>query len=536
LLFVKDLIFIDPEDNTRYVKTESKLQLRVTSPSLSRFSHAPPTARRFLLFFRVEDFVNIFGRALHVVWPDDSLGDVLRELKKGKSHMALVRDVNNEDDQQDPYYEIKGIVTLEDIIEEILGEEIVDETDAFVNNTQTQSVNPLPPQDVGRGSIVEQGSFRWGALRLLDAKLVDETLSHDETKAVVAHLSKNYAHALGRDLLHTDNRLLLTEKQLYRLVATTPVSLLPSAAQDIGQAIPSSEDLLYEKGVPNDYCTIILSGKVTVLVGADNFRSDVSSWSVLAADAMTGLGTSSGVYKPDFSAFVSAGPCRCLRISRAKFSEAVDSSALERQESSHVRKNSDSGGGGSSMSSVAKLNSKTTGSHVHKSSDGGGASSSGGSGAKSNSKTIGSGTISTSGGAIVLGGNATGGTSSAATTTATPEDGTSALPPIMNDWGSSKKQRIFAALKVAAGKVPPAQSVSSPPPNPVSSVSSPPPNPPNPTSSASPPPNPVSSSTPPPPHRTRSAPTSSGAPNTATPLDSTAGPDSNNKNISDDSK
>ena len=88
LLFVKDLIFIDPEDNTL-----------------------------------VSSFVDIFGRGLHVVWPDDSLGDVLRELKSGKSHMALVRDVNNSEGT-DPYYEIRGIITLEDIIEEIIGDEV----------------------------------------------------------------------------------------------------------------------------------------------------------------------------------------------------------------------------------------------------------------------------------------------------------------------------------------------------------------------------------------------------------------------------
>ena len=47
------------------------------------------------------------------MWPDDPLGDVLTELKKGKSHLAVVRDVNNQDSSQDPFYEVKGIITLE---------------------------------------------------------------------------------------------------------------------------------------------------------------------------------------------------------------------------------------------------------------------------------------------------------------------------------------------------------------------------------------------------------------------------------------
>ena len=71
LLFVKDLIFIDPADDTP-----------------------------------VRNFIQIFGRSVHYTWPDDKLGDVLRELRNGKSHLALVRDVVSNGDK-DPYYEIR---------------------------------------------------------------------------------------------------------------------------------------------------------------------------------------------------------------------------------------------------------------------------------------------------------------------------------------------------------------------------------------------------------------------------------------------
>ncbi len=48
----------------------------------------------------------------------------------GKSHLAIVQKVNNEG-EGDPFYEVLGLVTLEDVIEEIIKSEILDESDGY---------------------------------------------------------------------------------------------------------------------------------------------------------------------------------------------------------------------------------------------------------------------------------------------------------------------------------------------------------------------------------------------------------------------
>ncbi|KAH0623075.1 hypothetical protein JD844_031004 [Phrynosoma platyrhinos] len=61
---------------------------------------------------------------------------------QGKSHMAIVQKVNNEG-EGDPFYEVMGLVTLEDVIEEIIKSEIMDESDDYRDNKLKKKPPPL---------------------------------------------------------------------------------------------------------------------------------------------------------------------------------------------------------------------------------------------------------------------------------------------------------------------------------------------------------------------------------------------------------
>ncbi|TKS84953.1 Metal transporter CNNM4 [Collichthys lucidus] len=95
ILYVKDLAFVDPDDCT-------------TLKTITKFYNHP----------------------VHFVFHDTKLDAMLEEFKKGKSHLAIVQKVNNEG-EGDPFYEVLGLVTLEDVIEEIIKSEILDESDLY---------------------------------------------------------------------------------------------------------------------------------------------------------------------------------------------------------------------------------------------------------------------------------------------------------------------------------------------------------------------------------------------------------------------
>lgn len=99
VLYIKDLAFVDPDDNTP-LKT------------LSQFYQNP----------------------CNFIFEDVTLDVMFKQFKEGnKGHMAFVHRVNNEG-EGDPFYETIGLVTLEDVIEELIQSEIMDETDVFTDN------------------------------------------------------------------------------------------------------------------------------------------------------------------------------------------------------------------------------------------------------------------------------------------------------------------------------------------------------------------------------------------------------------------
>ncbi|KAK9465670.1 hypothetical protein V1512DRAFT_44770 [Lipomyces arxii] len=72
--------------------------------------------------------------------PDTTCLNVLNYFQEGKSHMMLVSDSPGE------AYGSLGVVTLEDVIEELIGEEIVDESDVYVDISQgirRKNVSPM---------------------------------------------------------------------------------------------------------------------------------------------------------------------------------------------------------------------------------------------------------------------------------------------------------------------------------------------------------------------------------------------------------
>ncbi|XP_061601636.1 metal transporter CNNM1 isoform X2 [Cololabis saira] len=226
ILFVKDLAFVDPDDCTP-----------------------------------LKTITQFYKHPMHCVFNDTKLDVMLEEFKRGKSHLAVVQRVNSEG-EGDPFYEVMGIVTLEDVIEEIIKSEIVDETDLFTDNRTKRRVS-----------------------------------THERKKQdfSIFKLSENEMRVkISPQLLLATHRFLATEVEPFRSCHLSDKILLrlikhPSVVQE-PKFNPKNkhapQHYLYQRNKPVDYFILILQGRVEVEIGKEALRFENGAFSYYGMPAL----------------------------------------------------------------------------------------------------------------------------------------------------------------------------------------------------------------------------------------------------------
>uniref|UniRef100_UPI0037E890F3 metal transporter CNNM4 n=1 Tax=Semicossyphus pulcher TaxID=241346 RepID=UPI0037E890F3 len=225
ILYVKDLAFVDPDDCT-------------TLKTITKFYNHP----------------------VHFVFHDTKLDSMLEEFKKGKSHLAIVQKVNNEG-EGDPFYEVLGLVTLEDVIEEIIKSEILDESDLYTDNRNRKKVAP------------NKNKRDFSAFK-----------HESESKVKVSP-----------QLLLAAHRFLATEVSLFSPSQISDKVLLrilrhPDVIQEIKfneNDKRSSHHYVYQRGKPVDYFVLILQGRVEVEAGNENMKFETGPFSFYGVMALS---------------------------------------------------------------------------------------------------------------------------------------------------------------------------------------------------------------------------------------------------------
>ena len=224
LLYTKDLIMVDPEDD--------------------------------LPVSRVLEFCN---RELLSVDARTPLDLMFQQVESGRSHLYFVQNKQSEVDvASDSVRGVIGIVTLEDVIEELIQKEIVDESDRIRDNATKQRVHVGEPAEQRRVEF-----FR--AMQSADRRQEDRdaTLTDGETTAVTSFLATNV-----RSITKYHDGSAVPEEMLYAFVKRCKVENL----------VHGSAQPLYVRNTASDRCCIVLTGHVKIVAGEEGFESEVGSW------------------------------------------------------------------------------------------------------------------------------------------------------------------------------------------------------------------------------------------------------------------
>lgn len=191
-------------------------------------------------------------------------------------------------------------MTLEDIVEEILGVEIEDEYDIEGVDVQyTAKVQRTREVSKYRNLDVVDSSLDFARLALLRPQLNTETLTPEEISVVTSYLTTEISQV--RQFFHQD------AVKIRELVSKASVMTLTRRSKTPSK--PEQEDILIHQGKLLTTFFLLLNGKITVLVGKDQFHVEKGSWTVLGADVLT---MPERTYLPDFTAFITSEQARVI--------------------------------------------------------------------------------------------------------------------------------------------------------------------------------------------------------------------------------
>lgn len=224
LLFAKDLALLDPDDRTP-----------------------------------VKTMISFYKHPIVKLDYDTTLDVALDHFKTGESHMAIVQKIISEGDL-DPYFENIGIVTLEDVIEEIIQMEINDETDTLSDNRK---------KGKRKGTQVKKDFSLFTNLGSGDSSY--NVVTPQLCMATYQYLSTTVEPFSSKIISDNILKRLLSQKIYYKVRV------------DDDQL----EKRLYTDGEPADYFIMILEGRVHVVCGKENLVFDGGPFSYFGKAALT---------------------------------------------------------------------------------------------------------------------------------------------------------------------------------------------------------------------------------------------------------
>lgn len=363
LLFAKDLILVDPDDE-----------------------------------IPVGAMLSFCGRPLHVVSHDTTIDKVLAAAQTQRSHLFFVVDGPDAPAAvakwPPPIGNVIGIVTLEDVLEELIAAEIVDETDTIRDNHSRLGVDMNAalrikrmeffyaiqvrrPRRAGVGRRPAEAATLHAAPHALarararppcrppsQAKRHPRRhISEEELRAITTFLIANAEPFARANLTHKVRRraapcsprqasglparrssalptLRLTRSPrlphpailqparpparaaarpqcIRKLLNRCPVLTVEASGAHLG--LVARVEPIFAKRQRTDRCCLVLSGQLRITCSDDNLETEAGPWSILALNALTDVD-----YMPDYAAEVIT-TARLLFISRQQYEEVVRS-------------------------------------------------------------------------------------------------------------------------------------------------------------------------------------------------------------------